>query len=415
MEIIEYLHKLFKLDVLKYNTILTLLAIPTESVDTNGAINRIDGKFIANLNGETITINHNFNEFEPLLTPKQPITLKANTFANQPDEVATTVGRCIVNSVLLVYPFKDKIPFINSKASIRDIESLFTPRLTKDITIDEHLKFKQSCDVIGQLTRLIVHSATPKNMVAPPGIAKFKKALLKRYEDEGKSLQNPIVATEFKNELAKYDDEYLKGDPSHGVFISGKVKDVSRSKVHLAYGQVLAMGGEKATVLSRSLSEGVVVDKESMVTANNSLRAGSVSRGKDIVTGGVTATLMTRIVAHLSVANKDCGTTKTINVLVRDGEANRYVGRYIISNGKTTRVETSDIPKITNKVIRVRSILRCDDQVMCRVCAGDKMSSRPNSIGLFAFELSSKVVKASLAKFHGVKLEVAKISLDDFN
>jgi hypothetical protein len=414
MEIKEYLLKVFGLNPLVYTTLLTLLAIPTEHADTNGAINRVKGKLIGSINGEEFELSETVGEFDPVVDSKTKISLPANTLLNQPEAVETNVGRAIANSIMLVYPFGDTFKFINDEFSIPDVESMFTPMLGKEVSVKDHLKFKQSCDVVGQLTRIIVHSATPKNIVAPKGLKEFKKALIAKYEKDGKSLQNPVYASQFKGELSAFDDEYLKDDPSLNVFISGKVKKVSRSKVQLAYGQTLALGSGAAPVMTRSLSEGVVHDKESLVQANNSLRAGSVSRGKDIVVGGVTATLLGRIVSHLAVANTDCKTKDYVSVFVRPKEARRYEGRAIQVNGKLVVVDDDMVEKIRGTTIKLRSILRCKDPVMCKVCSGERMAARPNSLGLGAFDLSARLVKASLRKFHGVTMDIVKVSIDDF-
>src|SRR5690606_13555437 len=87
--------------------------------------------------------------------------------------------------------------------------------------VDEYIKFTNALSFMEELSSICAWSATPKGIVAPKGIEKYKDQLVKEYGDR---LRDPVVLAEFEDKLKKYDDEYLKDDPAYGTFLSGKVK-----------------------------------------------------------------------------------------------------------------------------------------------------------------------------------------------
>lgn len=417
-----YIEALRENAVVRYNWVLSMFAIMKEYTATEEYdIEVVDGYYHYLKDGELINLDLKYVQNTPMLDYKDKLELPAGGLINQPKALTTTLGRAFANQVMLGYPFGDTIEYINTKFSIRDVEGYYVGLMVKDgdlkpgkVSVSQSLLCKRGCELMGQLTRVLVHSATPKNIVKPVGIDAYKKKLLNQYKKEGKDINTPLVMEEFNNALLKFDEEYLKDDPSNGVYVSGKVKNMSRLKVHMAYGAEKAWSSTTdQPSITRSLEEGAISNKSELVTLNNTVRTASYSRGTEIILGGVTATLVSRIAGHLRVIMKDCRTKNTLSIRVREGEAKKFIGRTIIKAGKPVLITDKDLASIDGKQINLRSVTTCGNPVVCMICAGEAMSARREGLGLFAFGVSSKIVKASLKAFHGGALSSTKMDLRD--
>lgn len=417
-----YIKALRANSITRYSWVLSMFATleeydPKEDYD----IGILDGNFAYMFEGEMVDTGIKQTLTQPMFKLNAPLTLPAGSLINQPDAVVTTYGTALANQILLGYPFGETIPYINRQFTIREAESIYVKIMVADkdaapgkVTISQMKICKRGCELIGQLTRVLVHSATPMNIVAPPGIIAFKKKILTEYKEKGMDINDPLVMVDFEKKLLAFDEEFLKNDPSAGVYVSGKVKNISRLKVLLSFGIGKSWSSTTdAKAITRSLTEGTIQTPEDMVGVNNGVRTSSYSRGTEIILGGVTATLVTRIASHLRVDLKDCKTTAFLPVLVRKGEQSKFIGRTIIKGDKTIVLDDTNIDSISGKYIKLRSATTCKNKVVCAICAGAEMAARPDSLGLFAYGVSSKIVKGSLAAFHAVVIKTTEMDMND--
>jgi len=212
-----------------------------------------------------------------LFTFDEKITIDKTWIPNlTEDSVDTTIGNIIFNYIVLVNAFYDKVPYINGNVNISKIDNFIaskledtplTPSGDVDVTadrrqdviyVDEYLKYVNSFKYLGSLSQLTTIAATKRNILPPPGIKEFKKQLIKKYEGK---LNDPVEVVKFEEELKKFDDDYLKDDPSYGKFMSGKVKNTARKKMFLDIGVEEGFKQEnKAKPILESLEDGWSTD-----------------------------------------------------------------------------------------------------------------------------------------------------------
>jgi hypothetical protein len=374
-------------------------------VTTRGELDRIDG---AKLD-------------EPLFKFLEPITVTPQMCKNVKAPVETFIGNWIHNEILLVNAFGDKIPFIADVISLGDLGDYIAPllrdtpaegeeRSTEYIYCDEYCKFVDSIPFVEGLSQLCVVAATPKNITAAPGITEFKQQLLQKYGD---SLTNPVELAKFEKELKDYDEAYLKDDPSNGIFLSGKTKNVARKKLFLTVGaEGTFEETQKVHPIINSLSEGFSIKPDDFTATMNGIRSGSFSRGYETQNGGVSAKVMLRSVGNFRIDDTDCETTLGLRRYFYNDDIDQLVGRMIRVNKEWLLIESPEqAMKYVGQPVIVRSPMYCklDGDHICKHCAGKRLAENPVGLTIAVTEISSIIMTAALKKMHGTVLSVAKM------
>lgn len=360
---------------------------------------------------------------EPLFKFKDKITLDNTWCSNITGTIETTIGNLLFNCICILPAFRTNYPFPLGRVSISKIEDDIakvlqdTPigdRDTKGIYVEDYVKFSNSLLFLSGISKITSWAATPKNIVAPTGEEEFKKKLLEKYGD---TLNDPVILAKYESELKQFDSDYLKGDPSDGTFIKGKLKETSRKKLFLSVG---VEPGFDSTKLSKpilnSLNERIPTDPDSYVSMMNGVRVGSFARGSETVNGGVAAKVLLRAGNNLRVLDTDCGTTLGIHRYFNNTDIDKLVGRSIIDNSKTTYIENKNIAtNYMDRDIIVRSPMYCKSEGnnICKVCAGDKLNKYPSGLTIPLTEISSVLITASLKQMHSTILAVAKMKLNE--
>ena len=355
---------------------------------------------------------------EPLLTINLPITLFNADLVNIEQSVETTVGRGILNYVLLASNFKEKVPYLNEKTDIKKIENMVCDLLKKDtITIEEYVNFNESASMLQLLSRLTTIAATVKTITPPPGLKEFKANLIAKYDKEyGKHwVKDPIRTIEFADALKAYDKEYLKDDPTFGKATIKKIQDNTRAQMYLSMGVDASFGtGTNDNVLVfNSLLEGYPEDKAQLAAIYNASRAGSFSRGNETKDGGVVAKILLRSTSAITVDPGDCGSTLGKTILVTKANADAITGRYQLINGKPVEIE--DGKKLIGKEIVIRSYMYCNNDLssICSVCAGKILAQYRKGVSAVLTGISASILTLSLKKMHSSVKHLVKTDIND--
>ena len=343
---------------------------------------------------------------QPLFEMLQPITIDGSWIVNLKGEVETFIGSLLVNQILLVENFGDKIPYIAEDVTILNIEAFIIQNRSKDnkpdpklITIPEMLRIGVSCEYLKTLGSLSVHSLTERNILPPKGITEFKQKLIAEY---GNSLSDPVKLAEFEQRLKDFDNEYMKGDPSNNKLVAGKIKANGRRKLFLSSG---AEGGLKGAMVpvTHSLVEGIPLEPKSFVASINGARAGSYFRGVDTVKGGVSAKISIRALAGFEVVSGDCGSIQGISRIYTKYTVDNLVGRKLAgsSSGKVIQ-NLEEAKNYIGKPISVRSPMYClsSGQTFCEVCAGHRLGRFRKGLSIPATDMTSAILAASMAAMH---------------
>lgn len=360
---------------------------------------------------------------EPIYKFSDPITIDESWFPNVKGKIETTYGNVLVNAVVIVPSFGKNIPFITGRFTPKQIESKYiAPRLKSnvdpsqekedEIYVKNYTTFCRRVAFLEALTTLSCFSATPKSITPPPGITKFKKQLLE--ENKG-NLHRPEVLSKIQDELQKYDDAYLAGDPAE-QFISGKIKQ-QRKKMYQMVGAGLSFrptGDIKPIV--RSLDEGWDKDPDQFAAMLNDQRFGSFARGAETINGGVAGKYIIRVLSGYSVKDGDCGTKLGSTETLRDGDQDRYKGRYIIEGGKPKLLATAeDVGAYIGKSIVMRTPRMCKsgETTFCRICAGETLFRFRDSLVIPGTEISNTILYANMKQMHSSGLKTKEIDLQD--
>ena len=364
---------------------------------------------------------------EPIFSFDDSIILNKGDLPNITETVDTTYGRALANAILFVEAFHDKVDYVNDHIKTKDIENIVVPRLVDNIPleqrdknnktklyVDEYLKLTDGFSFLGGLSLISVHSGSAVTISPPTGLKEFKDKLLKKYHGK---LSDPVQLVAFENELREFDKEYLKQDPSFGIFMEGKQLSVVRRKLFLDIG---SDGGFDTSVkvnpVLNSLEDGWPRDAQQFTDLLNGTRVGLYGRGKGTIKGGVTAKTMFRISNNFQILEDDCGTERGIEYLLNERNIQSKVGRYVRLDKKWVFIDNIDMIKpYVGKKMMFRSPMycRCEGDRICKYCAGSKLSINPNALSTSLSEFSGVILSIEMDKMHGKVMSTAKLRLNE--
>lgn len=358
----------------------------------------------------------------PLYTLSEPLQLQAGALVNVKEVVDTTVGIVIANAITLIYPFGDKINFVNGGNIMDVIKKELIARLQDDeandpngITINEYLKCVNAInDYLSELAPIVTITSTRETITPPPGVHELRDKLLNDYKQAGKDINDPLVYKEIELAMENYAKEYLKNNPAYGNFVSGKIWDIAYKKTNLAKGLEPTFTGGVAPPILSSLSEETDLDPATLVAEANSLRVASYSRAKETVKGGTYGKWLQRHTSSLNIAVDDCGTTQGLTRLYFKSVKSAFTDTSILINGSWV-----DARKVTfeeGKSYVTRSMMYCktdNPNHFCKKCTGASLADNPDSLLNAASELAFAMLNNALKKMHSTGIiKVTKIDID---
>jgi len=362
---------------------------------------------------------------EPLLVVTDKIKVDSTWASNISKPVELSVGNLLGNKYLIEYAFGSKIEcpvgpitidgYIENNVArrLRDTPKQGEARLNDFIYVDEYNKFGSALQSIKCFDSLFSYAATPKNIVAPPGIDSFKASLNKEFKD--RNLDDPLTLSEYEGKLKDFDKEYMKDDPSYGKFTSGKTMAMHRKKMFLIVGaeQLKFDDSKNSKAVTNSLREGWPTDPEQFVAMLNSARIGSYARGAETVKGGVSAKFLVRACNNYTIKDNDCGSKLGITRLYDEEFINRLVDVYVINGNKTELVTENTKGQYLGKTLTTRSPFFCKEKgdSICRVCSGERLFRFSDGLAIAVMEISAILLAASMAAMHGKVLSTARINL----
>lgn len=368
-------------------------------------------------------IKHIAVKSEPLINFQHPITIDNSWFSNVQGKIQTTFGNIAFNAIVIHPIVQDKIPFIQGRIDTGKIENILKKMIGKpsDKDTSDKISVKQFIDIVDRLYFLTNFAfltniaGTPKIITAPSGIEKKKKELLEKYKDQ---FSDPSKLVEFETELKKFDDEYIKDDPTYGRVIKGKTRD-RRSKMFLTFGYERGFTtGTKVKPVIKSLEEGWSTDEQDFSVYMNALRSGSFSRGAETVLGGVAYKTLQKALSGIEIRDTDCKTQEGLEVMIPSSASSSYIGREIMTSQGWKVVDSVDIlEKLTSnytKKVVVRSPMYCKlKDAYCYHCFNNNLKNTPNYTSTLASELSSVILGMFMSLMHGYALTNTTITIDD--
>src|SRR5574343_1963425 len=225
---------------------------------------------------------------DPIYSFDDEFTLTKGMIANyNGDPIITTIGRYVLNYLILSKPFNGKIPYVNELWSIDTINKLVSNHITKEGIVKEQFdEFMNNQYFLCHFAELAVPVFSKKALTTGDNVLAKKKELLLKYKD--KNLKDPIVAGEIEDALIKLDKQYLSGDESVGFLkAQGDASfDIHRKKMHLMTGIIEGFDADTISYdfMETSLAEGW--DKTKFPSICDEIRRGSYNRAKATAKGG---------------------------------------------------------------------------------------------------------------------------------
>jgi hypothetical protein len=379
---------------------------------------------------------------EPLLSHKTTVDIKSGDLPNVSSDLTTTIGNLLFNALVLVYPFKDKIPYINKQASIRAIEKIISNRLIDDpdtsdvptnidigmqnlldstteptgvntdpttspITVSEYKTFAEAALALAGYATLFVPAATKRTLVPAPGYEELKKQLFAKYKDR---LNDATVIAEIEQQLFLLDDKWIKEDPDFGFVRSNKTMRVARKKMFYMQGIETGFAEDgDFTLIPTSLNEGWDITK--LPAMVNSLRDGSFNRGAQTALGGEKTKTIFRVMTGAVIDTEDCGSKLGITKIVSKDTSNVYLGSTaILPDGSQTVINEATMTPYLGQSILIRSPLYClsGHNNYCAKCVGEFIRGHENSLGVIAAACGSQLLLLFMKKMHGTILSTVK-------
>ena len=404
----------------KYEWLIHLFAVtftPPKHNTLDYHLAQIDGKHMYYSDGEYHPIT-DAKDNEPLFGPDESVKMHKGDMENLDRDVDTTVMRVVINLYCLSSVVGDLIPYMNEEITVRGIERLLntylvdTPesgeRVPGKCTTDQLLMSQRNIETIAELAPIMVYASSMKSLVPPPGIKKYKASILKQFKEEGKDINDNMVAHELQTLLKAYDKDFLKDDPAFKRGIDGKTSK-ARAKLHLSFGKEIGFGGSDfSPTMIGGLKDGLPQTKDEYAVGSNTTRSGSYTRGAETANGGTLAVLLARLVYDLKIDTEDCGTKEGYEIQVRSSDT-RYTDQYTMDRKLITK---DFLQSNIGKVIKIMVPMHCKSKTFCKYCMGNRMGKADKTVQMFATAISDKILSSSLAAFHGVELKTIETDLE---
>lgn len=383
--------------------------------------------------GEIIEIEGT-DKTKPLFNLKERIVLKPGDLENVRTEVDTLYGNALVNAIIFIYPFGDKIPFMTGRLTPDQLDKYIAARLTDTpkegedrsadkLYVDEYLKYAQAVSSLAGLALLGVPAGSPKLLTVDPKIRKRRDELFVEHKDQ---LHDPAIVAKIEGELVAMDKESFKGDLSEGFLIKNKNYDVSRKRAKIMHGVETGFGDSSKGVnpIRTSLSE--KWDIKHLPAMVNSLRAGSYNRGNQTALGGESVKFFYRVFQNTRVLEQDCGVKGGMLWDITENNYKTFVGlhRAYGENVRQTAETTENLTavplteeflksKIGSKLL-IRTPMLCKTKApsFCAHCVGSQIAASPTGVHIAMSDVGSIFMLCFMKAMHGKALKTA---FYDFN
>lgn len=373
--------------------------------------------YISDINKEeySFTLNYLDNGIQRVFGEIDTFQLNPGEIINCNEEMTTTVGRFLLNYLLLVHPFGDLIPYQNDVFPMGKVEEQIAKgMLDGTIQVSWYKQYVNNLYFIGHFTELCVPTYTRKSLTTDPNVRKVKQELMEKYKDK---LNDPNVIMEIENTLIAMDKNYLKDDEVMRFYgpLGDKPFNISRKKMYLTVGGVEEFSKTTGNFvfIPNSLSEGMTA--ETMPAMANETRKGSFNRGDQTKLGGALTKGITRVLQDLTVSEQDCHTTRGLTVDFSKYKIGRYLGSYIQDGPNWVLLTEQNMEKFVGKTCLVRSPMYCQAQHgLCYMCMGDIYAKKKTKhLALDAVDITSTFTTDALKSMHGTKISTYQI--DDLN
>lgn len=334
----------------------------------------------------------------------------------------TTLGLFIFNKFFIEEELHHVLGYINSTVDddlFSSINKKLSYALTEDrITVRNLKTYLNKTQKAMPYVSILSPNFTDKMLTCTRAINKKKRELLKKYKkdiEEG----NELVADKMEKELLDYAKEYMSGDPSMDMYLSG-----ARGSIGNNFKNIFVMRGvikdpdpnakQKYHVALSNYCDGIT--PEEYVLFANSLAAGPFARARKTATGGYWEKLFVSAFQHITLDPKgsDCGTTKTITVKLTKKNISFYMYSYIVEGSRLIELTSENMNKYIGKNVKLRYSSLCESKTgICNKCMGNLLYRIGiENVGVATSKIPSTLKNISMKSFHDSTQKFQEIDLE---
>jgi len=299
----------------------------------------------------------------------------------------TTAGRVVFNKHLPSY-----IPFVDEEVDKKKVAKILEQILHKSES--DHMKAIDSLIKLGFKIGTIYPQTFSIGMFQmPPHINKLKKQL----EQEKDVLKQMDITNKMESELLEHFKKNNKD--MYQLVKSGASKGTNQIRqIMVAKGLISDAQGNILPPISKSTAEGL--SPEEYFEASAGARKGITDRAINTADGGYAYRKIIYILSDVeaNINNADCGTKRTMDIILTKDLFSRMEGRYVITDaGKIAPIN----PSMVSSRIKLRTPIFCKTKQICRTCYGDLIKSiRSKNVGMIAAaevgSLGEKIMKCQV-------------------
>ena len=354
----------------------------------------------------------------PLFDITDQILVKPNEIINlhNTTPMKISVGRIVVNQVILIEPFNDEIDMVDDPYDIGAIEEIIAIKLVEGkLKVEQYQRYMDLGFYILHFSELNVPSFTAKSTVTHPDIKKLKEELFNKYKGQ---LEDPVIAAKVEDALIKLDKEWLGDDPSTGFYnaIGFKAYNIARKKMYLLIGGIENFSKEinSYSFLQHSLEDGFDIKSTPIIC--NEIRKGSYDRSTSVRDAGAMSNSILRVFQDSEIVENDCGVNTGVKFTLTQELLKQFIGRYLLVGIKKILLTDNNIREYVGKFITMRSPLYCKSKNgFCETCCG-KLYTNLNitNLNMNIIEVTSTLLTLKLKGMHGTALSFDKVNYENY-
>lgn len=341
-------------------------------------------------------------------------------------KTVTTLGIFIANKFILedlgIFGYVNKP--ITGKLNGAIDGAMSKALMSGDITREQYGQYIDRTQWLygGPLAFIINTSLSETLLSLPPAAKKLREKLLAENKD-AIAANDPQAAVHIERAVvnAALEEMRKSGDPSMALFDSGcGIDPYNQYKtIMVMKGAVQDNTGESPTgykVITSNYDSGI--SKEDMPKIADTVVSSAYSSGVFTQDSGTNGKKYNALFQRVRIENRgsDCGTKDCLDIMITKDNAEDYIWRYIMVNGKPLMLTPENIKQYIDKDVKLRSPVHCKakDPEYCSVCVGD----RPyrigiRNIGFTMMTISGATLNASLKKKHDISIKLRTITVDD--
>ena len=313
--------------------------------------------------------------------------------------VKTDVGKFLVNYIVLVDPFGDKVPYINGTIKTEDTDKIVANLIsTNQIGRKEYNKYINNAFWFGQDGTIFTAALSEKTVGYDPKLTAKRKELFEKYKDR---MNDPTVLTTIEKELAAIENDYIKGDESEPFFIgAGSKTKEARKKFFCTFGMTKSFGNADEggfTFTKETLEEGW--NPSNYQNCCNEIRRGSYGRGLETAKGGAESKFILRIFQEVKIVEDDCHDKRGMTITITKNNIKSLLSRYLV-NGEIIDAKNAD--SYIGKTVRLRSPMTCKTKHgYCFKCCGKIFEdTKQVAIGMQTLTVTSAFTSDAMKSMH---------------